>query len=105
MTGSGHHLASTVVRRVAKLSRAQPSGLFVPDDPHDVFAVGSAQLWTKASERARRLGADEPLALSIECGSGAVVAVREGGRLLVGVAAAGVPPSAARYELTRRFEA
>lgn len=103
MTTSAPQRANTVVQRVVALRRLAPSSLFTPDDPDDAFAVRCAQLWTNASARARRLGVDEPSALSIECRAGAVVAVREGGRVLVGVVASGAPASVARYELGRMF--
>jgi hypothetical protein len=100
---SAADVPSAVVHRLAMLARTQPSGSFAPTDPDDGFAARCAGLWMDAVERGRSLGADEPSALSIECRAGAVVAVREDDRLLVGVAAAGVSPSVVRYELARRL--
>lgn len=103
MTRSATDVPSPLLRRLATLSRTQPSGAFAPADPNDHFAVRCAKLWMDAAERAHVLGADEPSALSIECRAGVVVAVRGDDRLLVGVAAAGVLPSVVRYELARRI--
>ncbi|MDP8909862.1 MAG: hypothetical protein M3N47_12285 [Chloroflexota bacterium] len=93
-----------LLRRTTCIERSGDGAGFEAVDGDARFGELCAALWATAVRRALALGADEPSALSVESRSGAVVAVRDGDRVLMGVVAEGVPPSAARYALERRLE-
>lgn len=86
------------------LKRQTRADQFRPLDQADRFGARCADLWDGAAGRARDLGALEPSSLTVETGTGAVVAVRGDDQLLVGVVPPGVPPSVARYDLERRLD-